>query len=258
MKTRYDEDTVKEQTQELLLGRNPVVEALRAGRPLQRILLAKGTHGTPVEGIRNLAGSKGVPVQEVDRVRLDEMAQGGVHQGVIAVAAAKEYATVEDILAVAKERGEAPLVMILDEVTDPHNLGSILRTAEAAGVHGVIVGKHRSVGLTFTVAKASAGAMEYIPVARVTNLAQTVDQLKEAGLWVVGAEEGEGQVYWEADLKGPLAVLVGGEGKGLGRLLRDKSDFMVRIPMSGRVGSLNVGVAAAVLIYEIRRQRGLP
>lgn len=249
---------MREDEQELLWGRNPVLEALRAGRPLQKILLARGTHGAAVLEIIARAREEGIPLQEVDRSRLEAMTRGGAHQGVVAIAAARAYATVEEILALARQRGEPPLVVLLDEVTDPHNLGSILRTAEAMGVHGVIIGKHRSAGLTSTVAKASAGALEYVPVARVTNLAQTVDRLKEEGLWVVGAEESAGTVLWEADLRGPLAVLIGGEGKGLGRLLREKSDFLVKIPMQGRIGSLNVGVATGVLLYEVRRQRGLP
>lgn len=200
------------------------------------------------------AREKGIPVQQVDRERLEWLAGPG-HQGVVAYAAAKEYVELEDLLERAKASGEAPLIIVADSLEDPHNLGSILRTADAAGAHGVVIAKHRTVGLTSTVAKTSAGAVEYVPVARVSNLVQALGQLKEAGLWVVGADQGAEQEFTGARLTGPLAVVIGGEGAGLSRLVKERCDFLVRLPMHGRVNSLNAGVATAVLLYEVLRQR---
>jgi 23S rRNA (guanosine2251-2'-O)-methyltransferase len=191
----------------------------------------------------------------VDRANLDKLATDAPHQGVIAYAAPKEYVEVEDILAHAKAKGEDPFIVMLDEINDPHNLGAIIRTIDAAGAHGVIIPQRRSVPLTATVAKSSAGAIEYVPVARVTNLDQTIRQLKEQGLWVVGADMDGSEVYWQANLKGPLLMVIGGEGKGIGRLIKERCDLIVRLPMAGRVGSLNASVAAALLIYEVVRQR---
>lgn len=241
---------------EIIAGRNPVREALRAGRPINKVITAKGAGTGPLSEIIALAKERHIPVQMVDRTHLDKLNPGAPHQGVIAYAAAKEYAEVEDILAIAQARGEDPFIVMLDEINDPHNLGAILRTVDAVGAHGVIIPQRRSVALTSTVAKASAGAVEYVPVARVTNLDQTIRQLKEQGIWVVGADMEGSQVHWQAKLTGPLLLVIGGEGKGIGRLIKERCDMLVRLPMAGRVGSLNASVAAALLVYEVVRQRG--
>lgn len=236
-------------------GRIPVLEALKAGREINKLLVAKGAKEGSIREVLAMARRAGVVVQEVDRSRLDALAQGRNHQGVIALVAAHRYADVETILQRAEAAGEDPLVLVLDGIEDPQNLGSLLRTADAAGVHGVIIPERRAVGLTETVAKVSAGAVEYVPVARVTNLARALDELKERGLWVVGTHQDAPELYHQARLTGPLAVVIGSEGKGMGRLVAGKCDFMVRLPMLGHVSSLNAAVAGAVLVYEIRRQR---
>ena len=241
---------------EIIAGRNPVREALRAGRPINKVVMAKGTGTGPLSEIIMLAGERNIPVQMVDRAHLDKLNPGAPHQGVVAYAAAKEYVEVEDILEIARARGEDPFIVMLDEINDPHNLGAILRTVDAAGAHGVIIPQRRSVALTSTVAKASAGAVEYVPVARVTNLDQTIRQLKNQGIWVVGADMEGPQIHWKAKLTGPLLLVIGGEGKGIGRLIKERCDMLVRLPMAGRVGSLNASVAAALLVYEVVRQRG--
>jgi 23S rRNA (guanosine2251-2'-O)-methyltransferase len=201
-----------------------------------------------------MARNENIPVQRVDRQRLDKFAPETAHQGVVALAAAREYVEVEDILK-AVQPGEAPLLMLLDEIHDPHNLGAILRTAEAAGVHGVIIPRRRSAPLTQTVARSSAGAVEYVPVARVANLAMTMEDLKKKGLWIAGADAGGRELYWDARLDGPLALVIGGEDKGLGRLVKERCDMLVRFPMYGRINSLNASVAAALFAYEVLRQR---
>lgn len=236
-------------------GRNPVIEALRAGREINKLLVAKGAQEGSIRQVLGLARDAGVIIQEVDRSRLDTLAEGRNHQGVIAMAAAHSYVDVDQIFAKAAQAGVDPLIMVLDGIEDPQNLGSLLRTADAAGVHGVIIPERRAVGLTETVAKVSAGAVEYVPVARVTNIVRTLEELKERGLWVVGTHQEGRELYHEARLTGPLAVVVGSEGKGIGRLVAEKCDFMVRLPMLGHVTSLNAAVAGAILIYEIRRQR---
>ncbi|MEW6063822.1 RNA methyltransferase [Desulforamulus profundi] len=241
---------------EIIAGRNPVREALRAGRPINKVVMAKGTGTGPLSEIIMLARERNIPVQMVDRAHLDKLNPGAPHQGVVAYAAAKEYVEVEDILETARARGEDPFIVMLDEINDPHNLGAILRTVDAAGAHGVIIPQRRSVALTSTVAKASAGAVEYVPVARVTNLDQTIRQLKNQGIWVVGADMEGPQIHWKAKLTGPLLLVIGGEGKGIGRLIKERCDMLVRLPMAGRVGSLNASVAAALLVYEVVRQRG--
>jgi 23S rRNA (guanosine2251-2'-O)-methyltransferase len=238
-------------------GRNPVLEALRAGRQINKLLVAKGAREGAIREVIATAKAAGVIIQEVDRSRLDQMAQGRNHQGVIAMVAAHRYADVDEIFDRAAQAGEPPLILVLDGIEDPQNLGSLLRTADAAGFHGVIIPERRAVGLTETVAKVSAGAVEYVPVARVTNIARTLDALKERGLWVVGTHQNGKDLYYEADLTGPLAVVVGSEGRGIGRLVSEKCDFMVRLPMLGHVTSLNAAVAGAILMYEIRRQRAL-
>ncbi|MDO7788949.1 23S rRNA (guanosine(2251)-2'-O)-methyltransferase RlmB [Desulforamulus aquiferis] len=241
---------------EIIAGRNPVREALRSGRPINKIVMAKGSTTGPVSEIIRLARDNNVPVQMVERSNLDKLVKDSPHQGVIAYVAPKEYVEIEDILQIAKEKGQDPFIVMLDEINDPHNLGAIIRTVDAAGAHGVIIPQRRSVALTATVAKASAGAVEYVPVARVTNLDQTIRQLKDMGLWVVGADMDGKETFWEAKLSGPLVLVIGGEGKGIGRLLKERCDMLVRLPMAGRVGSLNASVAAALLVYEVIRQRG--
>ncbi|MGI6492739.1 MAG: 23S rRNA (guanosine(2251)-2'-O)-methyltransferase RlmB [Pelotomaculum sp.] len=239
---------------DIIAGRNPVLEALRAQRPINKIMIAEGALSGPLLQIYGAAKEKNIPVQKVERQRLDKMAPDSAHQGVIAFAAAKEYVALEDILAGVGPR-EQPFLILLDEINDPHNLGAILRTADAAGAHGVVIPRRRSAPLTPTVAKSSAGAIEYVPVARVANLPQTIEALKKQGLWIAGADPEGQELYWDAPLEGPVALVIGGEDKGLGRLVKERCDLLVRLPMSGRVNSLNASVAAALLAYEVLRQR---
>lgn len=236
-------------------GRNPVVEALKSGRPINKILIGSGVNPRGLSELYSLARARGIPVQPVDRKKLDALAQTRGHQGVIALAAAKEYVEVDDILAIARQRGEEPLLVLLDELEDPHNLGAILRTADAAGAHGVVITKRHSVPLTGAVAKASAGAVEYVPVARVANLVQTMEYLKKEGCWVVGAAMEAEDLYFHRDLTGSLALVIGSEGKGLGRLVKETCDYCVRLPMQGQINSLNAAVAASVMLCEVVRQR---
>ena len=240
----------------LIEGRNAVTEALRAGTPIDKIFIARGETDKTLGHIASTARAAGVVVVEADRRKLDYMSATKAHQGVIALAAVREYASVEDILSAARERGEAPLLVVCDEISDPHNLGAIIRTAECAGAHGVIIPKRRSVGLTAVVGKASAGALEYLPVARVSNLVSTIRDLQKAGVWVFGtAADGDTGLY-TADLKGPAAIVIGNEGEGMSRLVSEACDFKVSIPMHGRISSLNASNAAAILLSEAVRQRG--
>lgn len=238
-----------------LEGRNPVLEALRAGRTMNKILLSKGEREGSVRQIEALARERGIVIQEVERAKLDKLSSTHAHQGVIAYVSVKEYVEVDDILDIAAAKGEAPFIVILDGVTDAHNLGSVLRTADAAGVHGVIIPKRRALGLTAAAAKASAGAVEYVPVARVTNIAQTIEYLKSKNVWVIGTDSSGEQAFFKADLTGPIALVVGSEGEGMGRLVREKCDFVVHIPMKGSISSLNASVAASAVMYEILKQR---
>jgi 23S rRNA (guanosine2251-2'-O)-methyltransferase len=238
---------------EITWGRNPILEALKAGRTLNKILLATGAHGS-TEEILARARERGVPVKVVERHLLDEMTEGAKHQGVVAYCSPREYVEVEDILKSASDRHETPLVVVLAGWEDPQNFGAILRTAESAGAHGIIIPERRAVPLTGVVAKASAGAVEYLPVSRVGNLSRTLSDLKKAGLWIVGADTSGQTDYFQADLTIPLALVIGGEGKGLGHLAKT-CDYLVRIPMRGRIGSLNVSAAGSILIYEVLRQR---
>ncbi len=240
---------------EFVFGRNPVAEALRGGQPIEKLLIARGLHGRTIAELRQLARSGGVPIEEVPRVKLDTLAGTRKHQGVVAVVAAAAYAELEDVLQRAAVRQEPPFIAVLDGIEDPRNLGAILRSAEAAGVHGVVIPKRRAAGLTPAAIKAAAGAQAHLPVVRVTNIATLLDELKEAGLWVVGADPEAEQAFCDADLHGPIAVVIGGE-TGMRRLVRQKCDTRVRIPMYGQVSSLNASVAAALLFYEVRRQRG--
>ena len=239
---------------ELLIGRNPINEALSSGRSIIKVMVAKGAASGPAVEIAAKAKRAGIPVQEVDRKKLDLMTSGAVHQGVAALCAMKEYSTVEDILGLAEQRGESPFIIILDEIEDPHNLGAIIRSAECAGAHGVIVRKRRSAGLTYTAYKAAAGALEYVPVARVNSLADTIDSLKERGIWVYGADM-NGESYLSVDFSGGAALVVGSEGKGISRLVREKCDTIVSLPLKGRINSLNASVAAGILMYKIAEKR---
>lgn len=236
-------------------GRNAVIEALRAGRPIDKIFIAKGDVDKTLGHIASKAREKGIVVVEADRRKLDFMSQTHAHQGVIALAALREYCEIGDILALARERREPPFVIVCDEISDPHNLGAIIRSAECAGAHGVIIPKRRSAGLTSIVGKTSAGAVSYLPVARVPNIPALLKELQQQGVWIFGtAAEGTTSLY-EADLKGPAAIVIGSEGDGMGRLVREGCDFLVSIPMKGRISSLNASAAAAILLYEAVRQR---
>ena len=236
-------------------GKNAVMEALKAGRPLDKIYIARGEQDKALRFIAQKGKASGAVISEVDRRKLDTMSVTHAHQGVIAVAAVREYSTVADILALAAEKGEAPLVVVCDEISDPHNLGAIIRTAECAGAHGVVIPKHRSAGITAVVEKTSAGAVEHMAVARVVNLAAALKELQEAGVWIFGtAADGE-KSLWEADLKGPAALVIGSEGSGMSRLTRESCDFLLSIPLRGRVSSLNASNAAAIVLFEAVRQR---
>lgn len=238
----------------IIVGRNPVNEAIRSGRAIESILISKGELNGSVRVIVAKAKEKKIPIKEVDPKKLDFLCGGAVHQGIAAFAAVKEYCTIDDIFALAEEKKEKPFIIVLDEIEDPHNLGAIIRTAECAGVHGIIIPKRRSAGLSYAVGKSSAGAYEYMPVARVTNIPNTLDELKKRGCWVYGADM-EGEVYCQGNLSGPAVLVIGSEGNGLGRLVREKCDIILSLPMLGKINSLNASVAAGVLMYEFTRQR---
>lgn len=240
-------------SEEWIAGRNAVAEALRAGRPIDRLLVAKGERSPRLGAILAQCRERGIPIKETDPRRMDELC-GPHHQGVAAAAACKDYASPEDILALAGRRGEPPFIVLCDGLEDPHNLGAILRTAEAAGAHGVIVPRRRSVGLTQTVYKTSAGAVEYLPVARVANLAETIRVLKERGLWIFGLDM-DGGDWCAADLTGGIGIVVGAEGQGLSRLVRERCDAILSLPMKGKIQSLNASVATGIVLYEAARQR---
>lgn len=242
-----------EHASNVIAGRNAVSEAMASGREIEKIVIADGTGGS-VKKIIAEAKERKLKVEYRERSWLDRY-YDGTHQGVMAFAAAHKYSTVDEIMSAADVRAESPFIIILDDLEDPHNLGAIMRTAECAGAHGVIIGKNNAVGLTETVAKASAGAIEYMRVARVTNIGRTIDELKERGVWVAACDM-DGDNYTDADLKGPIAIVIGNEGKGISRLVKEKCDFTVSIPMTGRISSLNASNAAAILMYEIIRQRG--
>lgn len=241
--------------EDVLIGRNAVTEALRAGRGINKLLLAEGDKEGSVSEILALAKERGIVTQFVERSKIEAIAGGLRHQGVLAYAAPVAYAELDDILKAAEEKGEEPFMLLLDELEDPHNLGALLRTADATGVHGVLIPKRRSVPLTATVAKTSAGAIEYVPVARIGNITQTLKMLKEKGFWVAGADMDGTQDYYEADLTGALVLVIGSEGKGIGRLTKESCDFLVKMPMVGRINSLNASVAGSILMYESMRQR---
>ncbi len=251
---RKNEQEQKEWNENQLEGRNAILEVLRSGRDIEKIFVAKGNVEGTIKRIIAIAAEKGVVIQEVSRQKLDELSQTKNHQGVIALVSAHDYVEVEDILAMAKEKGEDPFVLLLDGITDPHNLGAILRTAECAGVHGVIIPKRRSVGLNATVGKTSAGAIEYMPVARVTNIVHTMEYLKKEGLWIACADM-KGLDHFDTNMEGPLGLVIGSEGDGVSRLVRENCDFTAAIPMYGKISSLNASVAAGLLMYEVVRQR---
>lgn len=243
---RYQEFTIE--------GRNAVIEAYRAGKTIDRLFILDGCQDGPIQTIKREAKKADTQIRFVTKERLDQLSDTGKHQGVIAYAAAYEYAEVSDIMALAKEKGEDPFVIILDNIEDPHNLGAIIRTANQAGAHGVIIPKNRAVGLTATVARTSAGALNYTPVAKVTNLVKTMEELKKQGLWFVCADM-DGEVMYDLNLTGPIGLVIGNEGEGVGRLVKENCDFVASIPMKGDIDSLNASVAAGILSYEIVRQR---
>lgn len=245
----------RELPDDVLVGRNAVTEALKSGRGINKLWIASGDREDSVAEIAALAKERGIVVQYVERAKIEALAGGHRHQGVLAYVAPVPYAELEDILKAAEAKGEAPFLVLLDELEDPHNLGALLRTADATGVHGILIPKRRSVSLNATVAKTSAGAVEYVPVARIGNIAQTLKKLKEKGFWVAGADMDGEKAYYEADLTGPLVLVVGSEGKGMSRLTKEACDFIVRMPMVGRINSLNASVAGSILMYESMRQR---
>lgn len=235
---------------DLLIGRNAVTEALKSDREIDTLILMKNNNNPALSRLASMAKEKGAVVKEVDSKKLDFMCGGANHQGVAAYVAAHEYSSIDEIFAYAEEKGEAPFIVVCDEIEDPHNLGAIIRTAECAGVHGVIIPKRRSASLNFTVGKTSAGALEYMRVARVSNLASTIDELKEKGCWVYGADM-DGTDYKKTDFSGAVVLVIGSEGKGIGKLIRQKCDAIVSLPMKGNINSLNASVAAGILMYEV-------
>lgn len=248
------ENEVSNTREDLIIGRNAVSEALRSGREIDTLLVSKGERNGSIGQIIAKCRELQVVIKEVDRKKLDQICGGAVHQGVAAFAASHEYASVDDIFALAEERGEKPFIIVCDELEDPHNLGAILRTAEATGVHGIIIPKRRNASLSYVVGKASAGAVEYVPVARVSNIAQTIDELKEKGIWFYAADM-DGQDWCSVDYDGGVGLVIGSEGRGISRLVKEKCDFTVSMPMKGKINSLNASVAAGVLMYEVARQR---
>ena len=249
-------ETPVESSADMIEGRNAVSEAIRSGRTINKVFLADGDTDRALGRLAAMAKDAGAVVVRIDRRRLNEMSLTGAHQGIIASVAVHGYATIDEILAAAEAKGEAPLIVLCDELSDPHNLGAILRTAECAGAHGVIIPKRRSVGLTAVVGKASAGAVEYMPVARVSNIAAAIRELKERGVWVFGTAADGALSLYSADLRGPAAIVIGNEGEGMSRIVAESCDFKVSIPMKGHISSLNASAAAAILLYEAVRQRG--
>ena len=238
----------------VVIGRNAVKELLLGGRDVDKLYITSGEREGSINQLLGIAAERGIPITECDRTRLDTIAKGGRHQGIIAIAAERNYSSIDEILAYAEEKGEPAFVVVCDGVEDPHNLGAIIRSAECVGAHGIIIPKRRAVGLTATVAKSSAGALEHMKVAKVTNLASAIDDLKERGLWIYAADM-DGSTYYKTDMKGPAAIVLGSEGFGISRLVKEKCDFIVSIPLYGHVNSMNVSCAAAILLAEVARQR---
>ncbi|MEG1426353.1 MAG: 23S rRNA (guanosine(2251)-2'-O)-methyltransferase RlmB [Oscillospiraceae bacterium] len=250
----FERDEEEAQGRGIIAGRNAVMEALRSGRTIDSLYVQRGEKSGSLSSLIAKAKQKGINIKEADGKKLDFMCGGAVHQGVVATAAVKEFSTLDEVFALAKQRDEAPFVIICDELSDPHNLGAIIRIAECAGAHGVIIPKRRSVGLTYAVGKASAGAVEYVPVVRVTNLVTVIDELKSKGIWVYSATM-DGKSWCQTDFAGGVALVIGSEGDGIGKLIREKSDFLVSLPMKGEINSLNASVACGILAYEVLRQR---
>lgn len=245
----------KEVREDLIEGRNSVIEALRSDRTIENILVANGNLTGSINKIMGIAKEKGIVIKEVDKKKLDSMSVTGSHQGVMAIVTPYKYSQVEDILNYAKEKGEKPFILVLDEIEDPHNLGSIIRTAEICGVHGVIIPKRRNVGITPVVYKTSAGAIEYMRVAKVPNINREIDRIKEEGIWVYGADMDGENYCFKTDFKGPVALVIGSEGKGISKLTKKKCDVLVKIPMLGSITSLNASVAAGIMMYEVLKQK---
>jgi 23S rRNA (guanosine2251-2'-O)-methyltransferase len=237
---------------DIIIGRNPVIEALKSGREIEKLYICKGVEGS-IRKITAMARERGVPVHFEEKQVVDRLAEGN-HQCVVAFVSAHRYCEIEDMIALAEQRGEAPLILLLDGIEDPQNLGAVIRAAEAAGAHGIVIPKRRAAGIGYTAAKASAGASEYMLCARVSNISHAIEKLKEAGLWIAACDAG-GELYSEADLKGGIGLVIGSEGGGIGKLVKEKCDFTLSIPMKGKINSLNASNAAAVIMYEVRRQR---
>lgn len=242
-------------SENIIIGRNPVLEAIKNGRPIDKLFVKSGPYDGSLKKVIGEAKKSKILIAEAAGQKLDQMADGGNHQGVVAVAAMYDYTTPERIMEIAREKGESPFVVICDRITDPHNLGSIIRTASGAGVHGIIISKHDSVGVNATVDKVSAGAAEFTPVARVTNLTTVIENLKKEGIWIYGADGEAESTIFETDFKGGVGIVIGNEGLGISRLIKEKCDFLVKIPMKGKTESLNASVAAALLMYEVTRKR---
>ncbi len=240
---------------EIIAGRQPVLEALKSGTSIEKIVFLHGIKGSITAKIRQLARERGVPVTEVDKHRFGELAKDSSSQGVLALVTSHDYVEVDEILEIAGQRSEPAFLMVLDEIEDPHNLGALIRTAECAGVHGVIIPKHHSASMNATVAKTSSGASLHLPAARVTNIAQTLEELKKRNVWIVGTDASSDRLYYDVDYKQSIAIVIGGEGKGIRRLVKEKCDFLVKIPMAGKIESLNASVAGALVLYEVRRAR---
>ena len=256
IKNDISQSNERENEKDVIFGRNSVAEAIKSGRPLDSVMVARGDRSGSIPKIVADAKKAGIVIKEVDAKKLDFICGHNNHQGIAAMGAVKEYSSIEDIFATAEERDEPPFIIICDEIEDPHNLGAIIRTAEAAGAHGVIIPKRRSASLSFTVAKTSAGAVEFMHVARVTNIPQTIDELKKRGVWVYCADM-DGEAFYSANLKGAAALVIGSEGKGVGRLVKEKCDVVLSMPMKGKINSLNASVAAGILMYEISKQRDI-
>jgi len=239
----------------LIVGKQPVLEALKSRQPIERILILHGTTGSHIDQAKQIARKLAVPVKETDKERFAEIAGDTLTQGIIAIIDSYRYAEIEEILAVAQQKNESPFILILDEIEDPHNLGALIRSAECAGVHGIIIPLHNAASVNSTVAKTSAGATAHLPIARVTNIVQTMEELKKAGVWIVGAEMETDKLYYQHDYRGSLAIVIGNEGRGIRRLVKEKCDFLVKIPMHGKIESLNASVAGALIMFEAAKSR---
>ncbi|MGD1044166.1 MAG: 23S rRNA (guanosine(2251)-2'-O)-methyltransferase RlmB [Bacteroidota bacterium] len=239
----------------LIIGRQPVLEALKSRQPIERILILHGTAGSHIDQAKQLARKLAIPVKETDKERFAELAGDALTQGIVAIIDSYRYAEIEEILAIGQQKNEPSFILILDEIEDPHNLGALIRSAECAGMHGIIIPLHNAASINTTVVKISTGATAHLPIARVTNIAQTIDELKKAGVWIVGTEMESDKLYYEHDYRGSLAIVIGNEGKGIRRLVKEKCDFLVKIPMHGKIESLNASVAGALVMFEAAKSR---